>query len=179
MTRRRPRTARRLWPGCPAIAPMRCCSMSECRMKGIDVPRRIRARDDAPRVAVLTTYRGDEARHGRPSRETDQPRRLARAAGAFARTDLAAPAAEPASAREDELIGMSVAMREVQQVFCRWRCDRVAASQDRDRKGSHCACYSSASAPPKRPLRCGELHRNPIGTPRLPVPARRSCQLRS
>jgi DNA-binding NtrC family response regulator len=94
-------------------------------MDGLDVLRRIRARDGAPPVAVLTAVptsdntieamRLGAADHlakpiGRDGLRALLERMLPNA-------DIAPPAAAPTPAREGELIGMSGAMREVQKAI--------------------------------------------------------------
>jgi DNA-binding NtrC family response regulator len=94
-------------------------------MDGMDVLRRIRARDDAPPVAILTAVptsdntieamRLGAADHlakpvGRDGLRTLLERMLPR-------TDLAVPAGVPQSADADQLVGMSGAMREVQKAI--------------------------------------------------------------
>ena len=94
-------------------------------MDGLEVLRRIRARDNAPPVAVLTAVptsdntieamRLGAADHlakpiGRDGLQALLERILPRA-------DVPAPSAEPVSSREGDLIGMSGAMREVQKAI--------------------------------------------------------------
>ena len=94
-------------------------------MDGLEVLRRIRARDNAPPVAVLTAVptsdntieamRLGAADHlakpiGRDGLQALLERMLPRA-------DAPAPSAEPVSSREGDLIGMSGAMREVQKAI--------------------------------------------------------------
>jgi two-component system NtrC family response regulator len=94
-------------------------------MDGLEVLRRIRARDNAPPVAVLTAVptsdntieamRLGAADHlakpiGRDGLQALMERMLPRA-------DMPAPSVEPVSSREGDLIGMSGAMREVQKAI--------------------------------------------------------------
>jgi DNA-binding NtrC family response regulator len=94
-------------------------------MDGLDVLRRIRTREDAPPIAVLTAVPTSEntieamrlgaADHlakpiGRDGLRALLERMLPRA-------DTATPIAQPVSIRDDDLIGMSGAMREVQKAI--------------------------------------------------------------